>query len=102
MYKNESKSYLVFGKDMNRIIKVLQSVSDRNPDVKILNDFLQKLKDMRSYEDMLRDFVFGDQETYPRDKKEIGKRDSMTLDEMMKDLELTFMDKRNGDNNESK
>ena len=53
---------------------------------------------MRSYEDMLNDFIFGDQKTYPRDKKEIGEKDNMTLEEMMKDLELRFMDERDKDN----
>jgi|TARA_R110000824_G_scaffold350506_1_gene537442 hypothetical protein len=98
MYKDESKSYLVFGKDMNRIIKILQSVSNRNPQVDMLNDFVQKLKDMRPYEDMLNDFIFGDQKSFPKDKKEVGEKDAMTLEEMMKDLELRFMDGRDKDN----
>jgi len=98
MYLDNNKSFLLFGKDLNQIIMVLQSVSDRNPDVLKLNDFIQKLKDMRSYEDMLDDFILGDQQTYPRDKKEIGEKDNMTLEEMMKDLELRFMDERDKDN----
>jgi hypothetical protein len=98
MYLDDNKSFLLFGKDLNQIIMVLQSVSDRNPDVLKLNDFIQKLKDMRSYEDMLDDFILGDQQNYPRDKKEIGEKDNMTLEEMMKDLELRFMDERDKDN----
>jgi uncharacterized protein YihD (DUF1040 family) len=98
MYLDDNKSYLLFGKDLNSIIAILQSVSDRNPDIDKLNELIQKLKDMRSYEDMLNDFIFGDQKTYPRDKKEIGKKDNMTLEEMMKDLELRFMDERDKDN----
>jgi hypothetical protein len=49
---------------------------------------------MRPYEDMLNDFIFGDQKSFPKDKKEVGEKDAMTLEEMMKDLELRFMDKR--------
>ncbi len=98
MYLDDNKSYLLFGKDLNSIIAILQSVSDRNPDIDKLNELIQKLKDMRSYEDMLNDFIFGDQKTYPRDKKEIGEKDNMTLEEMMKDLELRFMDERDKDN----
>ena len=47
---------------------------------------------------MLDEFIFGDQKTYPRDKKRIGEKDSMTLDEMMKSLELRFMDERDKNN----
>ena len=47
-------------------------------------------------EDMLGEFMF-DKE-YPDDKKPIGERDVMTLDEMMDDLQLKFMEKRNGKN----
>jgi hypothetical protein len=56
---------------------------------------------MRSYEDMLEDFIFGDQQTYPKDKTEPSSRDTFTLEEMMNDLQLRFMDerdKRNGKN----
>ena len=52
---------------------------------------------MRSYDDMLDEFIFGDQKSYPKDKRPVGQRDSMTLDEIMNDLQLKFMDKRNGE-----
>jgi hypothetical protein len=45
---------------------------------------------------MLNSFVFGDQETMPDEVRPIGQRDSMTLEEMMDDLQLKFMDKRKG------
>ena len=96
MYHEDSKSFLVFGKQMNQIIAMLQMISDRNPDIQKLNEFIQYLKDLRPYEDMLGEFMF-DKE-YPDDKKPIGERDAMTLDEMMDDLQLKFMEKRNGKN----
>jgi hypothetical protein len=71
-------------------------VSDKNPDIQKLNDFIQYLKDMVPYDDMLNSFVFGDQETMPDEVRPIGQRDSMTLEEMMDDLQLKFMDKRKG------
>ena len=37
MYHNDSKSFLVFGKQMNQIIAILQMVSDKNPDIQKLN-----------------------------------------------------------------
>ena len=95
MYHEDDKSFLVFGKQMNQIITMLQMISDRNPDIQKLNEFIQYLKDLRPYEDMLGEFMF-DKE-YPDDKKPIGERDVMTLDEMMDDLQLKFMDKRNGE-----
>ena len=96
MYHEDSKSFLLFGKQLNQIIAMLQMISDRNPDIQKLNDFIQYLKDMVPYDDMLNSFVFGDQETMPDEVRPIGQRDSMTLEEMMDDLQLKFMDKRKG------
>ena len=98
MYHNDSKSFLLFGKQMNQIIAILQMVSDKNPDIQKLNEFIQYLKDMIPYEDMLDSFVFGDQETMPDEVRPVGSKDVMTLEEMMDDLQLRFMDKRNGSN----
>ena len=98
MYHNDSKSFLLFGKQMNQIIAILQMVSDKNPDIQKLNEFIQYLKDMIPYEDMLDSFVFGDQETMPDEVRPVGSKDAMTLEEMMDDLQLRFMDKRNGKN----
>jgi len=96
MYHEDSKSFLLFGKQLNQIIAILQMVSDKNPDIQKLNDFIQYLKDMVPYEDMLNSFVFGDQETMPDEVRPVGSKDAMTLEEMMDDLQLKFMDKRNG------
>ena len=98
MDHNYSKSFLLFGKQMNQIIAILQMVSDKNPDIQKLNEFIQYLKDMIPYEDMLDSFVFGDQETMPDEVRPVGSKDAMTLEEMMDDLQLRFMDKRNGSN----
>ncbi len=96
MYHEDSKSFLLFGKQLNQIIAILQMVSDKNPNIQKLNDFIQYLKDMVPYEDMLNSFVFGDQETMPDEVRPVGSKDAMTLEEMMDDLQLKFMDKRNG------
>ena len=98
MWLDNNKSYLVFGKQLNNIIIVLQMMSDKYPDIENINTFIQSLKDMRSYEDMLDEFIYGDQRTYPDEKRKVGKRDSMTLDEMMNDLQLRFMDERDKNN----
>ena len=88
MYHNDSKSFLLFGKQMNQIIAILQMVSDKNPDIQKLNEFIQYLKDMIPYEDMLDSFVFGDQETMPDEVRPGGSKVAMTLEEMMDDLQL--------------
>ena len=98
MYHEDSKSFLVFGKQLNQIIAILQMVSDRNPDIQKLNEFIQYLKDMVPYEDMLDSFVFGDQETMPDEVRPVGSKDAMTLEEMMDDLQLRFLDARDKDN----
>ena len=98
MYHNDNKSFLLFGQQMNQIIAILQMVSDRNPNIQKLNEFIQYLKDMVPYEDMLDSFVFGDQETMPDEVRPVGQRDAMTLEEMMDDLQLRFLDARDKDN----
>ena len=98
MYLDDGKSYLLFGKQINQIIMVLQMVSDKYQDIKNINRFIQNLKDMRAYEDMLDEFIFGDQKTYPDDKRPVGSKDVMTLDEIMNDLQLRFMDERDKNN----
>ena len=92
MYHEDSKSFLLFGKQLNQIITILQMMSDKNPDIQPLNEFIQYLKDMVPYDDMLNGFIFGDQETIPDEIRARGQRDVMTLDEMMDDLQLKFMD----------
>ena len=72
--------------------------SYKYPDIKNINRFIQNLKDMRAYEDMLDEFIFGDQKTYPDDKRPVGSKDVMTLDEIMNDLQLRFMDERDKNN----
>ena len=96
MYHKDHKSFLLFGKQLNQIIAILQMMSDKNPNIQALNEFIQYLKDMNPYDDMLNGFIFGDQETIPDDVRTVGRKDTMTLEEMMDDLQLKFMDKRNG------
>ena len=83
MYHEDSKSFLLFGKQLNQIIAILQMMSDKNPNIQPLNEFIQYLKDMNPYDDMLNGFIFGDQETMPDEVRPVGKRDAMTLEEMM-------------------
>ena len=98
MWKDDSKSYLVFGHQLNQVIAVLQMVSDNYPNLKKLNTFVRQLIEMRPYDDMLDEFIFGDQKSYPKDKTEPSSKDVMTLEDIMNDLQLRFMDARDKDN----
>ena len=72
MYHEDSKSFLLFGKQLNQIIAILQMMSDKNPNIQALNEFIQYLKDLNSYEDLLNGFIYGDQETIPDEIRPIG------------------------------
>jgi len=98
MWHDEKKHYLINGARMNQIIITLQMISDKFPAIGSFNRFIQNLKDMRPYTDMLDEFVCGDQKKLPDTKRSVGKGDSMTLDEMMADLELRFIKKTDEEN----
>ena len=81
MWHEDKKHYLLSGQQLNQILAMLQMISDRNPDIEKLNEF-----------------IFSDQKKMPDEIKPVGERDSMTLEEMLAGLELRLMDRRNGKN----
>ena len=46
MYLDDGKSYLLFGKQINQIIMVLQMISDKYPDIRNINRFIQNLNEI--------------------------------------------------------
>ena len=98
MWHEDKKHYLLSGQQLNQILAMLQMISDRNPDISKLNEFIRNLKDLRAYNDILDEFIFSDQKKLPDEINPIGKKDSMTLEEMLAGLELRLMDKRDEDN----
>ena len=52
-FHEDGECYLLFGKEVNQIIAMLEIFEKRNPDVDKLADFISKLKNMRSYDQML-------------------------------------------------
>ena len=52
-FHDDSECYLLFGKEINQIIAMLEILEKRNPDVDKLATFISKLKNMRSYDQML-------------------------------------------------
>jgi len=98
MWHEDKKHYLLSGQQLNQILMMLQMISDRNPDIVKLNEFIRNLKDLRAYNDILDEFIFSDQKKMPDEIKPVGEKDSMTLEEILAGLELRLMDKRDGKN----
>ena len=56
-FHNDDECYLLFGKELNKIIAMLQMLADRNPDVDRLGEFIENLKTMSSYDEMLDSMI---------------------------------------------
>ena len=104
-WHNDSEAYLLFGKELNKIIAALQYLSDKNPDVEGMNKFIQKLRNMRSYDVMLDEMIFKSKELifpegykFRKDSpvtKDEALSDSMTLDEILYRNDLKLPKKKN-------
>ena len=85
-FHNDDECYLLFGKELNKIIAMLQMLADRNPNVDELSDFIDKMKSMRSYDEMLDSMIM---ETRVKDISEKQKgNDGLSLNEILKDLDI--------------
>ena len=96
-FHNDNECYLLFGKEINQIIAMLQMLADRNPDVEKLGDFIEKLKKMRSYDEML-DAMIMSTRIQDMNKKEKNPNDGLTLDEIMKSLDIRKWSDSDGKN----
>ncbi len=65
MWHEDKKHYLLSGQQLNQILAMLQMISDRNPDISKLNEFIRNLKDLRAYNDILDEFIFSNQKQLP-------------------------------------
>ena len=98
-WHNDSEAYLLFGKELNKIIAALQYLSDRNPGVEGMNKFIQKLRNMRSYDQMLDEMIFKTKDRLKKDPpKDSGLKNSMSLDEILYRFELKLPEDKNGKN----
>ena len=95
-YHDDNECYLLFGKEINQIIAMLQMLSDRNPDVDELGDFVEKLKTMRSYDDMLDQMIMSTRVEY-MSQKEQG-NGGLTLNEILNNLDIRKWEKGDGKN----
>ena len=96
-FRNDNECYLLFGKEINQIIAMLQMLADRNPDVEELGDFIEKLKKMRSYDEML-DAMIMSTRIQDMSKKEKNPNDGLTLDEIMRSLDIRKWSDSDGKN----
>ena len=56
MYKKDS-AFLIFGDQLNKIIQCLEILLQRNPNQVSLVEFIEKLENLKPYEEMLDDFI---------------------------------------------
>ena len=100
-WHDDSEAFLLFGAELNKVIAALQYLSDKNPDVGGMNKFIQRLRNMSSYDQMLDKLIFKTarklKEDPPKTKDE-ALTDSMTLDEILYRFELDLPKGKNGKN----
>ena len=96
-WHDDSEAFLLFGAELNKVIAALQYLSDKNPDVGGMNKFIQKLRNMRSYDVMLDEMIFKTTRKLKEDSpmtKDEALTESMTLDEILYRFELDLPRKK--------
>ena len=96
-WHDDSEAFLVFGAELNKVIAALQYLSDKNPDVEGMNKFIQKLRNMSSYDQMLDKMIFKTVDKFKKDTpRDSGlKDDGMSLDEILYRNDLKLPKKKN-------
>ena len=85
-FHDDSECYLLFGKEINQIIAMLEILEKRNPDVDKLADFIRNLKNMRSYDQMLDAMIM---DTRAEDISRREQQDEgLSLDEILNKLDI--------------
>ena len=97
-WHNDSEAYLLFGAELNKIIAALQYLSDRNPGIEGMNEFIQELRNKHSYEKMLDEMIFKTKDKLKKNSpRDSGLReDGMSLDEILYRNDLKLLDEDNG------
>ena len=85
-FHDDSECYLLFSKEINQIIAMLEILEKRNPDVDKLADFISNLKNMRSYDQML-DLMIMDTRAEDMSRRE-QKDEGLSLDEILNKLDI--------------
>jgi len=84
-WHDDSEAYMLFGAELNKIITALQYLSDKNPNAGGMNKFIQKLREMKSYDKMLDEMIFKTRNKIKKDSPiDSGlNEDGMSLDEIL-------------------
>ena len=85
-FHEDGECYLLFGKEINQIIAMLEILEKRNPDVDKLADFIRNLKNMRSYDQML-DAMIMDTRAEDISRRE-QEDEGLSLDEILNKLDI--------------
>ena len=95
-FHDDSECYLLFGKEVNQIIAMLKILKDRNPHVEKLEDFIDKLKNMRSYDQML-DAMIMDTRAEDMQRRE-QQNEGLSLNEILSKFKIRKWNKTDGKN----
>ena len=95
-FHNNNECYLLFGKELNKIIAMLQILKDNNPNVEQLPAFIDQLINMRSYDDMLDQMIMSTR-VEDMSKKE-QKNQGLTLNEILNNLDIRKWTDKDGKN----
>ena len=95
-FHEDSECYLLFGKEVNQIIAMLEILKNRNPRVEKLEDFIDKLKSMRSYDQMLDALIMDTraEDMYKREQQNEG----LSLNEILSKFKIRKWNKADGKN----
>ena len=95
-FHEDGECYLLFGKEINQIIAMLEILEKRNPDVDKLATFISKLKNMRSYDQMLDALIMDTraEDMYKREQQNEG----LSLNEILSKFKIRKWNKKDGKN----
>ena len=95
-FHEDGECYLLFGKEINQIIAMLEILEKRNPDVDKLATFISNLKNMRSYDQMLDAMIMDTraEDMYKREQQNEG----LTLNEILSKFKIRKWNKADGKN----
>ena len=95
-FHEDGECYLLFGKEINQIIAMLEILEKRNPDVDKLATFISNLKSMRSYDQML-DAMIMDTRAEDMQRRE-QQNEGLTLNEILSKFKIRKWNKADGKN----
>ncbi len=95
-FHEDGECYLLFGKEINQIIAMLEILEKRNPDVDKLATFISNLKSMRSYDQMLDAMIMDTraEDMYKREQTDEG----LSLNEILNKFKIRKWNKADGKN----